>query len=243
MRFTKILLISYILMFLLVLTVRTATAEPTGPSNIDPISTSRYPVTSATNISAIAGNVTELNFESNSVTNTWQGYFGNISGSILLGDANNNTLYNWTSASPGGEIYATRSGTAPNWDNIRCATTAELDAEDTTLGVNSSIDQDSVNRTFLNDTLFDNFYVGNININTTQNCYAVNLNNNTGAPSADFQEVLLHDGAALIYTSVISQDAVGFDGRAHDFEMMVGEDGHNGDSNPTVYYFYVELGQ
>jgi hypothetical protein len=216
-------------------------AEPTGPSSIIPISSSRYPVTAASNTSAIAGNVTELNFESNSVTNTWQGYYGNISGSIKLGDANNNTLYDWTSASPNGEIYATRSGTTPIWSSISCANSAQIDAEDAALGVTQVTDQDSVNRTFLNATSFSTFFVGNLNINSTQNCYAANLHNATG-PSTDFQEVLLHDGSTLVYAALLKQDAPGFDANNHDFEMIVGEDGHNGDSNPTPYYFYVELG-
>jgi hypothetical protein len=218
-------------------------AIPTGPSNINPGITSRFPVTSATNVSAIAGNVTALNFESNSVTNTWQGYFGNISGSILLGNADNQTMYDWTSASPNGEIYATRSDIPVSWGVIRCAVEAEINAEDDALGVNQSVDQDSVSRTFLNTTSFNPFYVGNVNINTTQNCYALHLNDETGNPSSDFQEVLLHDGSALVYTAIISQDSTGFDGNTHDFQMLVGEDGHNGDSNPTPYYFYVELGQ
>ena len=216
-------------------------AEPTGPSNINPISSSRYPVTSASNNSAIAGNVTELNFESNSVTNTWQGYYGNISGSIKLGDSNNNTLYDWSSASPTGEIYATRSGATPAWGTIACADATQIAAEDTALGVDQVIDQDSVNRTFLSGASFNTFFVGNLNINSTQNCYSVNLHNSTG-PSSDFQEVLLHDGSTLVYTALLKQDAVGFDANTHDFEMIVGEDGHNGDSNPTPYYFYVELG-
>jgi hypothetical protein len=224
-------------------TVWSSFAVPTGPSDINQVSSSRYPVTSASNISAIAGNVTELDFQSNSVTNTWQGYYGNISGSILLGDVNNNTLYDWTSASPNGEIYATRSGSTPTWGSIQCAATANIDQEDLDLNVNQSIDQDSVNRTFLNATAFNAFYVGNVNINTTQNCYAVNLHNSSGVPSPDFQEVILYDGTSIVYASVISQDAVGFDAAPHDFEMIVGEDGHNGDSNPTPYYFYVELGQ
>ena len=217
-------------------------AEPTGPSNINIIDSSRYPVTSASNVSAIAGNVTELNFESNSVTNTWQGYFGNISGSIKLGDVNNNTLYDWTSASPNGEVYATRASGVPSWASIVCADETAIGLEDTALGVNQVFDQDSVNRTFLNTTSFNTFFVGNININTTQNCRAVNLHNSTGAPSSNFQEVLLHDGSSLVYAALISQDAVGFDNRTHDFEMLVGENGHSGDVATTPYYFYVELG-
>jgi hypothetical protein len=217
-------------------------ATPMGPSSITPLSSSRYPISGASNFSAIAGNVTEINFEANSVTSVWQGYFGNISGNIKLGNALNQTLYDWGAASPNGEIYATRSSTTPVWGSIRCANSSELDSEDIALSVNSAIEKDSVNNTFLNVTSFNAFMTGGQNINTTQNCYAVNLHDQTGNPSANFQEVILHDGSRLVYTAIVSQDSMGFDGLNHDFEMIVGEDGHNDDINPTTYYFYVELG-
>jgi len=220
--------------------VSIAYAVPTGPSNINVISSSRYPVSSASNLSAIAGNVTEVNFISHAVTQTWQGYFGNASGTVLLGNSNNQTLYDWSQASPSGEIYATRSVSTPTWANIRCANVTNIDDEDTALGVNQSTDQDSVNKTFLNTTTFPQFYVGSININTTQSCYATALRNTTGI-SQSFKEVLLHDNAMMIYTALLTQDSLGFDGSTHDFEMLVGENGHLGDTSPTPYYFYLEL--
>ena len=229
-------------MLVFILAVWAVAAVPTGPSNINVGASSRYSVASASSASAIAGNVTELIFQANSVTQTWQGYYGNISGSIKLGDSNNNTLYDWTAASPNGEIYATRASGTPTWASIACATTAQTDTEDLALNVNSVVDQDAVGRTFLNTTSFNAFYVGNVNINTSQDCKAVQLYNGSVAPSSDFQEVLLHDGSSLIYTAVIKQNANGFDNNTHDFEMIVGEDGHNGDSTATPYYFYVELG-
>jgi len=39
----------------------------------------------------------------------------------------------------------------------------------------------------------------------------------------------------------LEENVLGFDNRHHDFEMMVLEDGHNGNSGTTDYYFYVEL--
>jgi len=224
-----------------VLCVVVAQATPTGPSNINAISSSRYPVTSASNLSAVAGNVTEVNFISDAITPTWQGYFGNVSGTILLGNSNNQTLYDWNLASPSGEIYATRTSATPAWNDVRCADQTEVNSEDTTLGVDQSIDPDSVNKTFLNTTSFNSFYVGSVNINTSLNCRAVQLYNGTGASSSSFQEVVLSDGSNLVYTSLLANDANGFDNKTHDFEMIVGENGHLGDTTSTPYYFYLEL--
>ena len=229
-----------LLVLLGVVSVSTVLAAPTGPT-INTVGSSRYSVANGANVTAVAGNVTELNVTANSITQTWQGYFGNITGTIVLGNSNNQTLYNWNLSSPHGEIYATRASTVPTWISVACATSAQITTEDTALGVNESVDQDSVNRTFINTTAFNQFYVGSIVINSTQNCKAANLFNSSGTYSTNFQEVLLHDGTSLIYTGIITQDSTGFDNRTHDFEMLVGENGHNGDANPTPYYFYVEL--
>jgi hypothetical protein len=221
--------------------VSTVFASPSGPSSVTNLGSSRYSSASAANVSALAGNVTELNFVANTITKTWQGYFGNITGTIVLGNSNNQSMYNWNITSPSGEIYATRTSGVPTWASVVCASAAQTTTEDTTLGVNSTTDQDAVNRTFLNTTAFSNFYVGNISINSTQNCRAVNLYNGSTAPSSSFQEVLLHDGTSMIYTALITQDANGFDNRTHDFQMLVGENGHGIDVATTPYYFYLEL--
>ena len=231
-----------LIFFVGLLLVASVFALPTGPTTITVLGSSRYPTTSPTNVTAIAGNVTEINFGTNGITQTWQGYFGNISGTIILGDSNNNTLYDWNSASPSGQIYATRNSSTPNWAIVRCANSTEINSEDTALGVNESNDQDSADKTFLNTTTFNQFYVGNKIINTSQDCYAVQLFNSSAQPSTDFQELLLSDNSSMIYTSLITKNSVGFDNRTHDFEMLVGENGHLGDATATPYYFYLELG-
>lgn len=216
-------------------------AAPTGPSNVDNLGTSRYSTSEAANISAVAGNATELNFMANTITNTWQGYFGNVTGIIVLGNSNNQSMYNWNSSSPTGQIYATRVSAVPTWASIRCADQTEINAEDVALGVNQSVDQDSVNKTFLNITLFNAFYVGAVNINGTQDCRAVQLFDSSGGASSDFSEVLLSDTSNIIYTGLITTPKQGFDNRTHQFEMLVGENGHIGDTTTTPYYFYIEL--
>lgn len=219
-------------------------AEPTGPTEaITPLSSSRFGLNAAQTTSAFAGNVTEFNLNANSITQTWQGYFGNITGRIVLGNSNNNTLYDWTLSSPQGEIYATRLATVPTWSSIACADSTDISTEETALGVNPAVDKDSVNNTFFNTTSFSTFYVGSVEINQgSQDCYATYLYNSTGPQSVDFAQVLLADGSGeIIYTGLLEDDALGFDGRTHDFQMLVGEDGHDGDTAPSTYYFYLEL--
>jgi len=227
--------------FLLLIASSIVVAAPTGPTSATNLGSSRYNAVSAANVSAVAGNVTELNFIANTVTSTWQGYFGNVTGMIILGNSNNQSLYNWNLTSPSGQVYATRLSSVPVWASVRCANQTEINSEDLVLGVNQTVDQDSVNKTFINTTSFNPFYVGSLNINTTQNCRAVQLYNGSGVSSPNFAEVLLSDTSNMIYTGIISNPASGFDNRSHQFEMLVGENGHNGDTSVTPYYFYLEL--
>ena len=104
-------------------------------------------------------------------------------------------------------------------------------------------DVDGINETFTLDT-HSEFYVGAYNIEANT-CNATQLYNSTG--HRVFEEVLLYvnqsdgDGDGVIFTSIIQQDTVGYDGGEWDFEMIVGENGHNGSTGSTTYYFYVEL--
>ena len=225
-----------------VLSISIVEATPVGPGSVNVLSNGRYGLSGAgANVTAIAGNVTQMVFNATSITQTWQGYYGNITGMIVLGNSNNQSMYNWNLTSPAGQIYATRVASVPAWTSIQCATPSAIETEDTNIGANSAVDADSTNNTFTNATSFSAFYVGNININSSQNCRAIHLFDSAGAPSASFSEVVLSDTADIIYTGLITSPTSGFDSASHQFEMIVGENGHLGDTAATPYYFYVEL--
>jgi len=246
-------------------------ALPVGPKTMDIVGGSRWPVWGSLNTTALAGNVTELTFNGSTVTRTYQGYFGNITGMIVLGDSQNNTLYDWRIASPQGEVYAVRSVTVPTWGTVTCAAQWELQEEDSALGVNETIDEDSVNRTFVKDGAQDQidrfgatelvhpqFYVANQSV-TANACPVAVMYNKSSMPSPYFKEVLLSDnnntnasnGGFVIYTAIIAHtlnpflESDGFDQRDHDFEMIVGENGHGAQDAETgttsTYWFYLEL--
>jgi hypothetical protein len=191
-------------------------------------------------IYSAASNLTELAFDMQVTTKTWQGYYGKVTGQVQLKDSNASSLYNWNLVSPSGEVYATRSPTV-EWTNVRCANMTELEIENNVLGVNST-DGDSVTNTFHNASSFDEFFVGSVRINTSQDCYATHLNDNTGVQDINYAEILLSDSSLMLYTSILDPGTIGFDGSNYDFEMLVGENGHNDNTAPTTYYFYIEIG-
>ena len=212
-------------------------ALPIGAEVINQ-STSRISVDAAAgNHSAIAGNVTELSIFGYSLTQSWQGYFGNVSGTIMLADSNDNVMYNWSLASPNGEIYATNSSNV-DWSGIQCYDEANnMTFFESMFGIEPN-DADGINETFnLNN---HPEFVTNSILFAAGTCDNTKLFDSNGIGT--FDEVLLTDGSNLIFTSLLLEDANGFDNVPHDFEMIVLEDGHGTDIATTTYYFWVELG-
>jgi hypothetical protein len=216
---------------------------------------------------ALAGNVTSLDLWARTTTQSWQGYFGNVSGTIQLADGSGNVMYNWTQASPRGEVYSSTNQTI-FWTNVQCfnfsATGAytneagnggqtnkfgtnlsELQARFGISNNASNYDPDSVNNTFslLGAGTHNLFYTANKQFSEGQ-CQNTRIFDSTGTGVNDrFEEVLQYEpvSASVIFTSILNQDLSGFDSKTHDFEMLVPENGHGTDVATTPYYFFVEL--
>jgi len=186
---------------------------------------------------AIAGNVTEITVTGVSTTQSWQGYYGNVSGTIELGDASGNAMYNWSVTSAVGEVF---SSVEPiDWNTITCFDMVNvlLDLE-SEYGLGAS-DIDGVDETF-NLNNHPEFYVGSVQFSFGE-CYNTKVFGPGGA--ATFDEVLLMDNSnRTVFTSLLNNNVEGFDGFVHDFEMLVLENGHEADTEITSYFFYIELG-
>jgi hypothetical protein len=234
-------------------------AAPNG-ADVTPIKSERGTANNAGNASAYAGNVTEIDLYAESVTQTWQGYFGNITGVIQLADAADKVMYNWSLISPQGEVFASTNSTI-QWANIQCfnftangSRFAEggsggtslygtnLTQLETTFGL-STTSSDGVDETFTSSFNHGQFYVGAVSFSAGQ-CRSTNIFRNTGKGEATyFDEALLYEPitSSVVFTSILENNEPGFDSRTHDFEMMVLENGHGVDNSVTPYYFFVEL--
>ena len=218
-----------------------AVAQPGGPVSTTVGTSERANLsgTAPATITAQAGNVTELDVTATAITQAWQGYFGNITGNIVLADSNNNQFYNWTgTGSISGEVYASRNSTI-DWSTIGCLSGAEVATESSYLGKAAS-DADSVENTFSVNS-HPEFDVGVTTI-TTNTCNSTNAYINNGTSSTDYYQVLLaDDDSSIVYTALIDDDQIGFDGSNHDFQLLVGENGNATNLATTTYYFYIEL--
>jgi len=211
-----------------------------GPNgaNVSFVSGSRAEADSPELHSSFAGNLTELAVFGRTITQSWQGYYGNVSGSIVLKDGTGNVFYNWSVVNPTGEVYVSRSS-GVNFANISCASSSDISIEEDNSGQNAS-DVDSISNTF-SVTDHPSFYVGHKEI-SENSCFSTNIFDLSGVSSSSFYEVLLSDNSAnLVYTAILERDVLGFDLKSHDFEVIVSEDGHRSDTFTTPYYFYVEF--
>ncbi len=217
---------------------------------------------------AYAGNLTELTINTQQVTKNWQGFYGNITGEIVLDDTLNMSMYVWDLVDPVGEVYASRNNSL-NWTggNIICVNdtinvtgdpnTAEGNPanpvwrEEDDMNTNSEMSpgmqaRDGVNETFNISYSHPAFNVSNNGFTANSCRYTAQLfSNDVRQPQAGafWNETLIwsHSDKGLIYMAYINPNRAGFDNTDYDFQMLVAEDGHMDDESSTTYYLWVEL--
>jgi len=267
MRLKRGLLIGLVIYLTLLFSLATFGAPDPSGAAVNPLKTGRGYGDVPNANGAMAGNATEIDITGDSITQSWQGYYGNVSGTITLDDASNYSMYNWTLASPEGEVYASNSSSV-TWTNVQCFNFTALgnytnyteDAEQkgaTNLyGKNLSMletefniswdDMDGVNETFnftQEGDVHNQFYVGNLEF-TAGECLFTRIFGDSGQGENDeFEEILLWDpdSNSTIFASLLENNVLGFDNTPKDFEMMVLENGNNGDTAITNYWFYIEI--
>ena len=238
-------------------------AVPLGPSTFNPGASTRqnesaYP---AGQHEAYAGNITQLTVFATAQTKHWQGYYGEVTGTIVLDDAQNFTLYDWPNAEPKGEIYATANSTTPSWATALCFNYTG-GADGSGLG-NVTVwenfynmtwnDVDGINETF-NMTSHPAVDIGDVVTILENTCPSTYTHVSDAFQTDKFVELLLSDqDGRLIFTTIIENDdtanntdPTGYNDVTHDFQMLVAEDGTSrtgGQINTatTTYYFYVDL--
>jgi parallel beta-helix repeat protein len=188
---------------------------------------------------AAGGNITEVNITATTQTQAWQGFWGDVNGTLVLQDAAAATFYAWTIINISGEVYASR-------DNAIVFSTI---APNNNCSIDNSLTQfnkaDSENNTFTNNS--NRFIqVGSVAINASTACAVYTYVN--GAPQTSFfQTIILTDdlnnatagGNTSVYAAPIDKNQSGYNNDAHDYQLLVPVDKSVGIS---TYYFYAELG-
>jgi len=228
--------------FSLLLFLPGASALPSGAS-VTYVSNSTASTGTPGNRTDPRSTITTLTLNGVQQDSYWKAYVGNVTGVLTLDDASGNTIYDWslTGVTLTGEVYASRSNSL-SFTGVQCAQQSTITTEETFDNMTSTA-VDNINNTFSYQN-HSSFLVGSttISANTCPSTATyINDSPQTVNESAKFQEVLLEDGTTtLIYTTLIEDNTVGFDGNTYDFQMIVGESDRK--SAPTTYYFYTEIG-
>ena len=75
-------------------------------------------------------------------------------------------------------------------------------------------------------------------------CPSTKIFSQSGAVDNQFEQALLYEPntGSVVFASLLEPESVtGFNGQDNDFQMLVLENGHAGDTDTTTYYFFVEI--
>lgn len=245
----------FLLLFALILTVivKFVSAVPVGPTASSSGSSTRDNLGNASvNDSTGGGYIYTYTFSVTEQNARWKAYVGNVTGTLVLDDADSYTIYEWDlGSSASGEVYATRNFTAIDWTNINCSW-----APDGTKSVRTVENRENVN---LEHTRMDNitatfassshptFDIGQKNF-PSDHCWAaypfVNDTSQSTLGTEYFAEIIMYDATygSIVYVSLISDDTFGYHTNyTYDFQMILPEVGADTWESSTAYYFYVEL--
>jgi hypothetical protein len=239
--FSRPFILIAVFMLLGIIFIENAIAAPSGPTITFIANETKNPSNAAL-INTSGGTITTVVLNATTQNPRWKAYVGNVTGSLTLDDADDNSLFDWTLTSVLGEVYATRFSGSINWTGTNCSNQTHIDLEQKAL--NQTNRDDNITTTF-SDSTHDGFFVGTSEI-LADTCFAVHTYVNSTNQSDRFQEVILYDGTNetngnIIYATPLEQDAYGFDNNTYDFQMIVPEIALPSWTGSTGYYFYVEL--
>ena len=201
-------------------------------ANVTVGTTGRYSYNgSAGNITTEGGNVTNVSLYTNESTDRWAGFYGNVSGNIVLAKSSNTTyLYEWPWNPSLGGVVCASTGPTP-LSSIMGATYADID---TAWGFLPTL-TDSAANTFNNSNCSQKFGPA-----TIANAYYADTGYSGGFITCAWKAVAAPSKAEMLFCTNITQNGPLAVGGTGDFEMMVPT--AYGTSAYETYYFYVNLG-
>lgn len=187
---------------------------------------------STVNDTTEGGNITIANLNGSSLTDRWAGYFGNVSGDILLTDNASGTaayLYSWSWNSSFGGVVCASTNSFINRVNITGASGADIDIA---WGFGAVADSGANTFNGSNCSLaFDSTYISNASYADTGPAggFVTCAYKSTSTPAKN----------QMFFCSNITYDGLLYNGGKGDFELIVPT--AYGIGVTETYYFYVNL--
>jgi hypothetical protein len=186
------------------------------------------------------GYISVINLTANIQNTRWKAFVGNVSGTLTLQDATGSKVFGWTYTSFTGRVYATRNSSSPTWASINCSNITHLNTENIALEHSNVNDNLTITFNTTAGAIHGSFYsAGRLISNNT--CPVLRTYVNSVSQTANFTEVALYDTINIIYGTMLENDAVGYDGKTYDFQMLVPENGNSTWASATAYYLYIEV--
>ena len=194
------------------------------------------------NFSFTGGYIYYANLTTSEQTYRWAGFYGVLSGSIVLRDASGNDFYTWSAGgNTGSFVYATTNSTTidPSYFVAINASNGDLGAADTAYGFVSTV-TDSISNTYD----YYNTYSSPSSVSFVTNStplqggiwtnYLIKMVSGTTQPTATTD---------LVWAVEVNASKTAFNGVTADYELLIPENEEPGDGQdvPTFYYFWVEL--
>jgi hypothetical protein len=235
------ILIACLALFILTVLLTFTSATPTGPNSINITSNETGVPTLGMQVNVSGGYIAKLNITATSQNDRWKAFVGEIDGRFTLDDASGSTIYDWTSTTVNGEVYATRESTAITWSTVQCADAAHIIQEDADM-VHAG--EDNITSTFTDNSNANPIKVGDLSAFAAGTCAAINTYVSDLPQATDFEEVILYDttSTSIIFATILETNTEGYDGSDYDFQMIVPENASSSFTGLTPYYLYLELG-
>lgn len=182
--------------------------------------------TSVTTVNADGGNVTYVDVDSTVITSRWAGFYGNVTGSLLLGDASANTFYQWTVADVTGAVVYAANGSVTDWTGGNIGPLANANAPTWVAGSST----DNFTNTFNTTGTFTSSSpsIGSVPVATT-------LNGSGVAGDLDTYALWSTADSVNIWAGAVVDDANGFNNETVDYQILLPA------QTGTTYSFYLEL--
>ncbi len=192
------------------------------------ISTGKYAPAAQANVTTEGGNVTNLDLNSNVSTERWAGFWGNVTGAIVLSPGTANFYsWAWTSAS-GGEVCAVAAASGFDWTAVQAATAAAVDG---VWGFGA-----------VTDNAVNTYTSAACGVDVAGTA-VTSAGNTTGV--GGFETCVVADGGApaakadFAFCTNITQSGSLFNGQDGDYEVLVPTNETAGSFE--TYYFWLEL--
>jgi len=200
--------------------------QPASSWNL--ISSSKYNQTVQANHTTEGGNVTNLDLGGNVSTERWAGYWGNVTGEIILSPATS-IFYRWPwDSSLGGEVCAVAAASGFDWSGVQAVTAAAVNTV-----WNFGAATDNASNTFTSAAC--SLDVAGASVTTVGNLTGV----------GGFETCAVADVGApagkddLAFCTNVSYGGSLFNGQDGDYELLVPTNETAGTFE--TYYFWIEL--